>query len=89
LIGDVPSGSTACTSNPGTQGLCVAAPSLPAPVTVCCERGLNGNCAEETTSENSDLSNFYSSCAYAAGEEPLQRFVVGTCGTDGHCVPAH
>jgi len=45
------------------------------------------SCYDITTADNTELTNWYARCAVEM--YPSMRIVVGTCGADGHCVPAH
>ncbi len=88
INGMAPSGTEPCAGDgsPRTVGPCGPAPTLPEPVTACCQ-AMADSCHDITTSDNTELTNWYSRCANQM--YPSMRILVGTCGADGHCIPAH
>jgi hypothetical protein len=71
---------------PQQAGSCVPAPDLAAPASICCEN-FNQTCHQITTTSQASISAFIWNCRFT--NYPNDPYVAGTCGADGHCVPAH
>lgn len=89
MHGTIATGAATCPTDAArSQGPCVPAPPLPAPVTVCCQRAVDA-CDQLTTAANAELDPWYYVCAAQTYARFPASIVVGTCGADGQCTPAH
>ena len=88
VTGGVPTGTEACADpSHGVVGTCGgSAPAYPAPISVCCQ-GTPTYCYSATVADGSEYSQWYWSCAYTYYFS--YRVVIGSCGADGRCTPAH
>ena len=99
MTGAVQTSTDACpnpppNAGPTYAGACGAPPPFAAPVTVCCRHnamdGVGTGCHDDTVADLGALARFYEFCAYSFNTpDTPATTVVGTCGSDGHCVPAH
>lgn len=84
--GSIAGGPQACpTDVTKWLGPCIPGSSLPAPVTLCCQRTVDA-CDDVTASEHSVLDSWYLQCASETFTRLPGSVVVGTCGADGHCL---
>jgi hypothetical protein len=90
MTGLVPSGTEACPDpSQGTLGPCGGpAPAFPTPVSVCCQATAT-TCLANAVADGTEYSLWYrNDCAYPH-YDTVRGVVLGTCGEDGECVPAH
>ena len=88
MTGFVPTGTAACPDpSRGTLGPCGGpAPAFPAPISVCCQATAT-TCYANTVADGTEYSQWYWNRAYP--NYLTYGIVLGTCGGDGWCVPAH